>query len=185
MGNKISNFFNFKNWFFKIFENKKCSIIMVGLDSSGKTTILNYLKDGETQERTIPTIGFNNEMIKYKNIQFNIFDLGGQDKIRCLWKNYYENVDVIIFVIDSHDIDRIKEVKKEINKIFQNDLLNDCIVLFFANKQDLPNCLDREQIIKKLNIQIKNDWFIQPCCAVTGQGIEDGFNWICKKNNIK
>ena len=60
--------------------------LMVGLDAAGKTTILYKLKLGEIVT-TIPTIGFNVETVEYKNISFTVWDVGGQDKIRPLWRH--------------------------------------------------------------------------------------------------
>jgi len=62
----------------------------VGLDAAGKTTTLYKLKLGEVVT-TIPTIGFNVETVEYKNINFTVWDVGGQDKIRPLWRHYYQN----------------------------------------------------------------------------------------------
>ena len=75
-------------------------IFKVGLDAAGKTTILYKLKLGEVVT-TIPTIGFNVETVEYKNISFTVWDVGGQDKIRPLWRHYYQNTQGIIFVVDS------------------------------------------------------------------------------------
>ena len=56
---------------------REMRILMVGLDAAGKTTILYKLKLGEVVN-TIPTIGFNVETVEYKNISFNVWDVGGQ-----------------------------------------------------------------------------------------------------------
>merc|ERR1719242_2294963 len=80
-------------------------ILMVGLDAAGKSTILYKLKLGEVVT-TIPTIGFNVETVEYKKISFTVWDVGGQDKIRPLWRHYYQNTQGIIFV-DSNDRERI------------------------------------------------------------------------------
>jgi len=85
---------------------KEMRILMVGLDAAGKTTILYKLKLGEVLSSTarsldpaqvvttIPTIGFNVETVEYKNISFTVWDVGGQDKIRPLWRHYYQNTQV-------------------------------------------------------------------------------------------
>lgn len=73
-----------------LFGKKEMRILMVGLDAAGKTTILYKLKLGEVVT-TIPTIGFNVETVEYKNISFTVWDVGGQDKIRPLWRHYYQN----------------------------------------------------------------------------------------------
>merc|ERR1712151_985055 len=87
-------------------------ILMVGLDAAGKTSILYKLKLGEVQA-TIPTIGFNVETVEYKNIKFTVWDIGGQDRIRKLWRHYYLGTNGVIFVVDSSDRDRVQDARDE------------------------------------------------------------------------
>ena len=89
---------------------------IVGLDAAGKTTILYKLKLGEIVT-TIPTIGFNVETVEYKNICFTVWDVGGQDKIRPLWRHYFQNTQGLIFVVDSNDRERITEAQDELQKM--------------------------------------------------------------------
>lgn len=91
-------------------------IVLVGLDAAGKTTILYKLKLGEIVT-TIPTIGFNVETVEYKNICFTVWDVGGQDKIRLLWRHYFQNTQGLIFVVDSNDRERIGEAQKELQNM--------------------------------------------------------------------
>jgi small GTP-binding protein len=95
---------------------KDCRILMVGLDAAGKTTILYKLQLNETIT-TIPTIGFQVEHVIYKNLDFTVWDVGGQDKIRPLWRHYYQNTQGLIFVVDSNDRDRIEDAKEELTKM--------------------------------------------------------------------
>jgi len=80
----------FSSLFDKWFGKKEMRILMLGLDAAGKTTILYKLKLGEVVS-SVPTIGFNVETVEYKNIKFTVWDVGGQDKIRLLWRHYYQN----------------------------------------------------------------------------------------------
>merc|ERR1712013_568947 len=98
----------------RLFGKQEMRILMVGLDAAGKTTILYKLKLGEVVT-TIPTIGFNVESVEYKNINFTVWDIGGQDKIRKLWRYYY-NTQGLIFVVDSNDRDRIEDAREELTK---------------------------------------------------------------------
>lgn len=86
-------------------------------------------------------IGFNVETVEYKNIQFTVWDVGGQDKIRPLWRHYFQNTQGIIFVVDSNDRDRVVEAREELQRMLNEDELRDALLLVFANKQDLPVCL--------------------------------------------
>jgi small GTP-binding protein len=120
-------------------------ILMVGLDAAGKTTILYKLKLGEVVT-TIPTIGFNVETVEYKNISFTVWDVGGQDIIRPLWRHYYQGTQGIIFVVDSNDRDRAEDAREELMKMLDEDEMRDAALLVFANKQDLPNAMPAAEV---------------------------------------
>ncbi|TPX31954.1 hypothetical protein SeMB42_g07678 [Synchytrium endobioticum] len=163
---------------------KEMRILMVGLDAAGKTTILYKLKLGEIVT-TIPTIGFNVETVEYKNISFTVWDVGGQDKIRPLWRHYFQNTQGIIFVVDSNDRDRIGEARDELQRMLNEDELRDALLLVFANKQDLPNAMNAAEITDKLGLHSlrQRHWYIQATCATSGDGLYEGLDWMA--NNLK
>ena len=113
----------------KLVGKKEMRILMVGLDAAGKTTILYKLKLGEIVT-TIPTIGFNVETVEYKNISFTVWDVGGQDKIRPLWRHYYQNTQGLIFVVDSNDKDRVGEAHDELHRDVKFDWSGIACMLF-------------------------------------------------------
>jgi ADP-ribosylation factor protein 6 len=119
----------------KVFANKQMRILMLGLDAAGKTTILYKLKLNDNVN-TIPTVGFNVESVTYKNVKFNVWDVGGQDKIRPLWRHYYTGTQGLVFVVDSADVDRMDEARQELHKIVNDREMKDAVILVFANKQD-------------------------------------------------
>jgi len=155
---------------------------MVGLDAAGKTTILYKLKLGEVVT-TIPTIGFNVETVEFKNINFTVWDVGGQDKIRPLWRHYFQNTQGLIFVIDSNDRERMSEASEELQKMLSEDELRDAILLVFANKQDLPNAQSVSQIRDSLKLDSLNTrkWYIQSTCATQGSGLYEGLDWLSQE----
>lgn len=124
---------------------------MVGLDSAGKTTILYRLQIGEVVS-TIPTIGFNVETVSYKNINFQVWDLGGQSSIRPYWRCYYANTQAIIYVIDSSDTSRLATSRSELLTMLSEDELKSVPVLVFANKQDVEGALSPGEISDKLGL---------------------------------
>ncbi len=130
----------FASVFKRLISKRDVRILMVGLDAAGKTTILYKLKLGENVT-TIPTIGFNVETVEYKNINFVVWDVGGQDRIRPLWRHYFIHTQAVIFVVDSNDRDRIMEAREELHKILNEDELKDAVLLVFANKQVLSTLL--------------------------------------------
>lgn len=160
---------------------KEMKILMVGLDAAGKTTILYKLKLNELVT-TIPTIGFNVDRIEYRNINFTIWDIGGQDKIRPLWRYYYEGIQAVIFVVDSSDRERMDEAAMEFKRMMNEDQLRDATVLIFANKQDLPNAITSSELTDIMGLRfLKNrNWFLQPSCAATGSGLYEGLDWLSR-----
>ncbi|EJT73449.1 ADP-ribosylation factor [Gaeumannomyces tritici R3-111a-1] len=173
MGLSVSKLFD------RLWGKKEMRILMVGLDAAGKTTILYKLKLGEIVT-TIPTIGFNVETVEYKNIQFTVWDVGGQDKIRPLWRHYFQNTQGIIFVVDSNDRDRIVEAREELQRMLNEDELREAILLVFANKQDLPNAMNAAEITDKLGLHSlrQRAWYIQSTCATSGDGLYEGLEWL-------
>ena len=71
-------------------------------------------------------------------MKFNVWDVGGQDKIRPLWRHYYTGTQGLVFVVDSQDRERIDEAKQELHRILSDREMKECLLLVFANKQDLP-----------------------------------------------
>jgi len=179
MGLSISSLLN------KLFAKRQMRILMVGLDAAGKTTILYKLKLGEIVT-TIPTIGFNVETVEYRNISFTVWDVGGQDKIRPLWRHYYQNTQGLIYVVDSSDAERVSEAQEELHKMLQEDELRDAIVLVFANKQDLPNALSVTELTSKLGLnQLRRKWYVQAACATQGTGLYEGLDWLSNELSNK
>ncbi|KAH9317178.1 hypothetical protein KI387_018947, partial [Taxus chinensis] len=111
-------------------------VVMLGLDAAGKTTILYKLHIGEILS-TVPTIGFNVEKVQYKNVLFTVWDVGGQEKLRPLWKHYFSTTDGLIYVVDSLDRERIGKAKAEFQAIVNDPLMRNSVILVFANKQDM------------------------------------------------
>jgi ADP-ribosylation factor protein 1 len=125
---------NLSTFFQRLVSKKNVRILMVGLDGAGKTSILYKLKMGESVA-TLPTVGFNVENIEHKNVHFTVWDVGGQDKIRPLWRHYYSTTDAIIFVVDSNDRSRMSEARSQLHKMLNDPDLNDAILLVFSNKR--------------------------------------------------
>ena len=122
------------------------------------------------------------ETVEYKNISFTVWDVGGQDKIRLLWRHYYTNTQGLIYVVDSNDRERIEENREELHKMLAEEELRDAVLLVFANKQDLPGALTCPEITDKLGLHTirGRTWFIQSTCAVRGDGLYEGLDWLSK-----
>jgi len=168
----------------KIFGSKEMRLLMLGLDAAGKTTILYKLKLNQ-DVRTIPTVGFNVETVTYKNVKFNVWDVGGQDKIRPLWRHYFSGTQGLIFVIDSNDRARIDEARQELHRIILDREMGEALLLVFANKQDVAGAMTPQEVQERLKLsQLKDKiWYVVPSCATSGEGLFEGLGWL--SNNVK
>jgi len=163
-------------------QRKQFKIAVVGLDAAGKTTMLNFLRFEKNIE-TLPTIGVNVEVLKRKNVNLSIFDLGGQLHFRNLWGTLMKGASAIIFVIDSADRERFEEAKAELWKVLLDPNYPEAPLLIVANKQDKEGAMSIEELIKKLGLddpeQMNNrSWHIQPTIATQGVGVEEALQWV-------
>lgn len=159
-------------------------IVMVGLDAAGKTTVLYQLKLQEVL-MTIPTIGFNVETVEYRNIRFTVWDIGGQDKIRSLWKHYFLGAHGVIFVLDSSDRKRVQEAREELWNMLRDTELEQAACLILANKQDLPEAMSCKEVTEELQLHElrshRGRYHVQPTSAAHGEGIYEGLDWLSRE----
>ncbi|CAL1525915.1 unnamed protein product [Lymnaea stagnalis] len=161
-------------------------ILLLGLDNAGKTTLLKVLASEDITHIT-PTQGFNIKSVQSKGFKLNVWDIGGQRRIRPYWRNYFENTDLLIYVIDSADRKRFEETGEELTELLEEEKLAGVPVLIFANKQDLLTAARASEIAEGLNLNSIRDreWQIQACSAVSGEGIKEGVEWMTKTCNNK
>ncbi|KAK2381198.1 ADP-ribosylation factor [Trifolium repens] len=169
----------FRKLFDSFFGNTEMRVVMLGLDAAGKTTILYKLHIGEVLS-TVPTIGFNVEKVQYKNVIFTVWDVGGQEKLRALWRHYFNNTDGLIYVVDSLDRERIGKAKQEFQTIINDPFMLNSVILVLANKQDLKGAMTTREVCDGLGLlDLKNrKWHIQATCALRGDGLYEGLDWL-------
>nr|VZI44754.1 unnamed protein product [Spirometra erinaceieuropaei] len=149
---------------------------MLGLDAAGKSTIL-YSMNLATPVDVKPTIGFNVEEVNVPNtrICFIVWDLGGQETVRSLWRQYLDGVSGLVFVVDSADHERMQEAKEALHAVVRDPNLQGVPVLVAANKQDLRDALPVSAVVERLNTQAlatpRNACVVLPTSAVTGEGV--------------
>ncbi|KAL7281996.1 hypothetical protein ACG7TL_003463 [Trametes sanguinea] len=179
-------------------KEKEMRILFLGLDNAGKTTILKKL-NGEDIMGISPTLGFNIKTFVHGKYTLNIWDVGGQRTLRPYWRNYFEQTDALVWVVDSGDRMRMQDCKEELHSLLQEDVLisplllasseTDAIplqrlagasLLIFANKQDIQGSMSSAEIRDALDLQsIKSHhWRILACSAVTGQNLVEGLDWV-------
>ncbi|XP_028283642.1 ADP-ribosylation factor-like protein 14 [Parambassis ranga] len=159
-------------------------VLLLGLDNAGKSTLLYKLKHNMCVS-TVPTIGFNVEMLEArkngKNIALTVWDVGGQRRMRDHWPNFQNNAAAVVFVVDSSDLQRLSEARRELENTLRSDQLRGRPLVLLANKQDVNGALTGTEIKDKFNLRricAGRDWFVQPCSASTGVGVEEAFKKV-------
>lgn len=166
---------------FRASPEKELRLLLLGLDNAGKTTILKKLATEDISHVT-PTAGFNIKSVNSEGFKLNVWDIGGQRKIRPYWKNYFENTDILIYVVDAADKKRLEETGIELYELLGDEKLADVPLLVYANKQDLAQALTAAELAQALSLPSIKDrpWQIQACTANKGTGVREGMEWACK-----
>uniref|UniRef100_A0A7S2RSV3 Uncharacterized protein n=1 Tax=Rhizochromulina marina TaxID=1034831 RepID=A0A7S2RSV3_9STRA len=165
------------------FYTKKLEVVLIGLENSGKTTLLNVLAHGAPME-TVPTIGLNVKLVKQGGIQMHCWDLGGQEQYRTEWGRYTRGCDVILFVVDAHAMDKLPSAKKELHRLLEDQQLATTPILVLANKIDLDPHVSEAELIRELNLDyiVDNPWVVIPISALQVTNIDQVVQWLVKQS---
>lgn len=157
-------------------QEREMRILILGLDNAGKTTIVKRLT-GKDVYSISPTLGFDINTLDFEDYRLNLWDVGGQQTIRAYWRNYFEQTDGLIWVIDSADVARMQDCRKELENLLQEERLAGASLLILANKQDLTGALTSEQIVDQLALKSvigrKRHWQVFPCSAFSTKDDEE------------
>ncbi|XP_072477769.1 ADP-ribosylation factor-like protein 13B isoform X2 [Notamacropus eugenii] len=167
---------------------RKVTLLIVGLDNAGKSTAVKGIQ-GESPEDVTPTVGFSRIDLRQGKFEVTIFDLGGGQKIRGIWKNYYAESHGVIFVVDSSDEKRMDEARETIAEVLNHPSISGKPILVLANKQDKKGALAETDLIDCLSLEkLVNEkkclCHIERCSAVLGFGkkmdksIKNGLWWL-------
>eukprot|EP00759_Apiculatamorpha_spiralis_P044276 PhF_6_TR41317/c0_g1_i4/m.62595/K07937/ARF1; ADP-ribosylation factor 1 len=170
-----------------MFASPEVRVLMLGIDCAGKTTLLYKWKLGEVVT-TIPTIGFNVETIEGTRCQATVWDVGGQSKIRPLWRHYLQSTNVVLWVIDASDTSRYAESSDELDKIMANEELHNARLVVVANKMDLPTAGSTEDLMTSFHLADyipTHKMKLFPVCALTGEGIHEVMMEVMQGGGIK
>jgi|TARA_B110000971_G_scaffold128502_1_gene131493 ADP-ribosylation factor-like protein 6 len=172
---------------FLVTKKQNVNILIVGLDNSGKTSIVERMKlravggrGGSFETEVAPTVGFNVDSFAAGPLRFTVFDMSGAGRYRSLWEQHYGEAQAVIFVVDSADKLRLCVAKDELDAMLQCNDLAAKPILVFANKNDVPCSLSPVDVAQGLELDEIEDhpWQIVPSNALDGTGLQEGVDWL-------
>ena len=178
--NQMNIFQRFWKWLLSLFFSKNISITIIGLPSAGKTTLVRAMSNEDT-ESVVPTIGVLHSTVKVGGLTFDISDIAGNKNAQVLWEEYCNGSNLILYVIDSADQEAVAASEQQLESLFANENISSIPILVIANKQDLPEALNPDDIMDKLKLQNVNDRKIKLFCtsAKLKTHVSDIIQWIC------
>lgn len=180
----ISRLFSgFAEWIRSLFWKQEMELTLVGLQASGKTTLVNLISEGAFVEDTIPTIGFNVKKVSRGNVQIKMWDIGGQPRFRSMWERYCRGVNAIVFVVDSADHDQLEAATNELHELLIKPPLQGIPLLILGNKNDLRDAMSTDDLIAGMRLaEIEGR---EVCCysisAKNNTNIDITLDWLIKR----
>ncbi|GMI62966.1 hypothetical protein ScalyP_jg1458 [Parmales sp. scaly parma] len=165
------------------FQKKKISISLIGLENSGKSTLLSVLmsSDGATPNtHTVPTVGLDVKTVTQNKVEMKVWDVGGAKQYRSEWARYVDGSDVVIFVVDVSDPSKLPTAQAELSVLLANDAINHIPFLILGNKIDVNPHLNEVELIQGLLLTdvVKTPWIVMPISAIKSVGIESVIEWL-------
>lgn len=164
--------------------SKKLEMCLVGLENSGKTTLLNVLSVGHPIE-TFPTVGLNVKMVKKSGVQLKVWDLGGQERFRAEWGRYTQGCDCIVFCVDAHDFPRVKVACTELHRLLEDRSLHGLPLMVCLNKIDLEPHMSKEECIRDMQLARinENPWMVIAISALRQTNVQEVVDWLVKNSH--
>ncbi|KAJ3005223.1 ADP-ribosylation factor-like protein 13B [Thoreauomyces humboldtii] len=168
-------------------------VLILGLDGAGKTSVLLRLKGDPTTAKktswgfTTATLPFSvphpNDGSDGKKkgkpkrpdvVDVTFYDIGGDKKIRGIWKNYYAEAYGCIYVVDASSPERAEEAGEALCEVYADEKMKGKPLLILANKQDLPGVLSCSQLREVLKLPEGAD---AASSGPSGSAVADGW-WV-------
>mmetsp|Transcript_39714 Transcript_39714/g.127262 ORF Transcript_39714/g.127262 Transcript_39714/m.127262 type:complete len:197 (+) Transcript_39714:86-676(+) len=187
-------------WFRGVFDflgifPRDAKICFLGLDNSGKTTLLQMLKENRVA-RFNPTVHPQSEELLINNIRFRTFDLGGHETARRIWRDYYATVDGLVFIVDAADRTRFAEAAEELHRLLSDPALDEVPIAVLGNKIDIPIAVSEDELRQALGLPwhltsgkddanaTKHDVRtveVFMCSVVRRMGYAEAFDWLGRR----
>lgn len=170
------------DWLRSLFFREEMEVTLVGLQNSGKTTLVNVLATGQFNEDMIPTVGFNMRKVTKGRVTLKIWDIGGQPRFRSMWERYCRGVNAILFVVDAADGGKLDMARNELRNLLEKPQLASIPVLVLGNKNDLDGALTAEQLVDRLGLAAVTTTEVS-CYSISAKNqvnIDITLNWLIK-----
>ncbi|KAI9303095.1 ADP-ribosylation factor-like protein 8B [Cunninghamella echinulata] len=170
-------------WLRSLFFKTEMELTLVGLQNSGKTTLVNVIASGQFVEDTIPTVGFNMRKVTKGNVTMKLWDIGGQPRFRSMWERYCRGVNAIVFVVDAADHSKLDAAYSELKALLEKPQLANIPMLVLGNKNDLDDALTAEQLIDVLKLKSITNREVS-CYSISAKNqvnIDVTLQWLIKK----
>mmetsp|Transcript_13739 Transcript_13739/g.46435 ORF Transcript_13739/g.46435 Transcript_13739/m.46435 type:complete len:187 (-) Transcript_13739:837-1397(-) len=170
------------DWLRSLFFKQEMELTLVGLQNSGKTTLVNVIATGAFSEGMIPTVGFNMRKVTRGKVTIKLWDLGGQPRFRSMWERYCRGVNAMVYVVDAADHENIPSAASELHDLIAKPALVGIPLLVLGNKNDLPGALSADELIEQL--RLKKIAGREVCCysisAKNQTNIDVTLDWLIK-----
>ncbi|CAO3612879.1 unnamed protein product [Cunninghamella blakesleeana] len=170
-------------WLRGLFFKTEMELTLVGLQNSGKTTLVNVIASGQFVEDTIPTVGFNMRKVTKGNVTMKLWDIGGQPRFRSMWERYCRGVNAIVFVVDAADHSKLDAAYSELKALLEKPQLANIPMLVLGNKNDLDDALTAEQLVDVLKLKSITNREVS-CYSISAKNqvnIDVTLQWLIKK----
>jgi len=173
-------------WFSLGLRGKQGSLLLLGLDNAGKTTLLHRLRTGDI--RSFPPTDrphYVDQPFSFQGIQFSAWDLGGHEAVRHLWEDYVsDQVSAVLFLVDSADTERLEEAAYELDALIGEQMLAGLPVAIMLNKCDLHGAMESAEISERIEYKALQDMQgadkirMFRISVLKGEGYQEAFRWI-------
>ena len=168
--------------------SKTGSILLLGLDNSGKTTLLHRLRTGSVLAHA-PTERPYVESFQCEGVKFSGWDLGGHEAVRHIWEDYLCEASAVVFLIDVNDNERFEEARDELDALISEGVISGVPLAILLNKSDMiSQWTTMKEMTEKVAVEIDfaelkrmhgedkiRMWGIS---VLKGEGYQDAFRWI-------
>ncbi|KAA0165978.1 hypothetical protein FNF31_01592 [Cafeteria roenbergensis] len=177
-------------WFYDVLSffglyYKDAKVLFLGLDGAGKTTLLKVLKNGKVDKMAEPTTHAGKEELVYGSLKIEAHDLGGHAGVRRGWKEFFFDVDGVIFIVDSVDRDRFPEAKAALDGLLGSERLASVPFLVLGNKIDVPSSAGDAELRAGIGLMETTGTDPEATKSTGVRPIELFLVSITKKTNIK